>query len=172
MRYLLNRPRFTLSVRRKGGKNRWEFYVDSDLGGDTQATTRSRTGIALMLNGMPLHWVSRKQPQTAFSSAAAEVFAFSEAVKEVRLLLWRAEDMGTVVKYPFKLLEDNAATVSFQGPTTPYSKLRGVYNLREAWVREMNAVMAEKVPTDLNAADLFTKCHEWASMRKYQNNGM
>ena len=66
-------------------------------------------------------------------------------------------------------MEDNAATVSFQKPTTPYSKLRGVYNLRHNWVTELKdskIVRAEKVHTDLNVADLFTKCHEWHKMRK------
>jgi hypothetical protein len=65
--------------------------------------------------------------------------------------------------------EDNAATVSFQKSTTPYSKLRGVYNLRDAWIRELkdtNIVCAKKVHTDLNVADLFTKCMEWHKMGK------
>ena len=66
-------------------------------------------------------------------------------------------------------MEDNAATVSFQKSTTPYSKLRGVYNLRDNWVLELKnskVVQAEKVHTDLNVADLFTKCHEWHKMSK------
>jgi hypothetical protein len=80
--------------------------------------------------------------------------------------------MGMQVKYPFKMLEDNAATVSFQKSTTPYSKLRGVYNLRDNWVQELkdkNVVSAVKVHTDLNVADLFTKCHEWHKMKKLLN---
>ena len=77
--------------------------------------------------------------------------------------------MGVQVKYPFDMLEDNAATVSFQKSTTPYSKLRGVYNLRDNWVQELkdkSVVSAVKVHTDLNVADLFTKCHEWHKMKK------
>ena len=73
------------------------------------------------------------------------------------------------VKYPFTMLEDNVATVSYQQSTTPYSKLRGVYNLRDNWVLELkdsNVVKAKKVHTELNVADLFTKCHEWHKMKK------
>ena len=133
------------------------------------SSSQSRTGAISLLNGMPLQWRSNKQPKTVFSSAAAEIFAFSEAVKDARLLLWRAEELGVNVKYPFALQEDNAAAVSFQKSTTPYSKLRGVYNLRDNWVQElkdMKVVRAEKVHTDLNVADLFTKCMEWHKMAK------
>lgn len=174
LRYLNGRPDFTLVAKRPKvhSNNEWIFYVDSDLAGEAPYHTRSRTGAITLLNGMPMQWRSNKQPQSVFSSAAAEVYAFSEAVKDARVLLWRAEEMGMQVKYPFKMLEDNAATVSFQKSTTPYSKLRGVYNLRDNWVQELkdkNVVSAVKVHTDLNVADLFTKCHEWHKMKKLLN---
>ena len=73
---------------------------------------------------MLVHWRSNKQPITAFSSAAAEVFAFSEAVKDARLVVWKSEDLGASFEYPIKMMEDNAAAVSFQKSTTPHSKLR------------------------------------------------
>ena len=171
IRYLNGRPDFTLVATRPDtpSTDEWKFYVDSDLAGEAPNDTKSRTGVLFSLNGMPTHWRSNKQPKTVFSSAAAEVYAFSEAVKDARLMLWRAEELGVKVKYPFTLMEDNAATVSFQKSTTPYSKLRGVYNLRHNWVTELKdskIVRAEKVHTDLNVADLFTKCHEWHKMRK------
>ena len=171
LRYLHGRPNFTLVATRPTthSTDEWEMYVDSDLAGEAPQDTKSRTGAITLLNGMPLKWRSNKQPQSVFSSAASEVFAFSEAVKDARLLLWQAEEMGVDVKYPFKLQEDNAATVSFQQSTTPYSKLRGVYNLRHNWVAELRnkgVVTAVKVHTDKNVADLFTKCHEWHKMRK------
>jgi hypothetical protein len=114
-------------------------------------------------------WRSNKMPLTAYSSATSEVYAFSEAVKDARLLLWRAEELGSDVKYPFELQEDNAATVSFQQSATPYSKLRGVYNLRDAWVKELKnlrIVRAIKVGTDMNVADLLTKCQEHKTMQR------
>jgi hypothetical protein len=145
------------------------MYVDADLAGEAPQDTKSRTGSFFSLNGMPLKWSSKKQPQSVFSSAASEVYAFSEAVKDARLLLWQAEEIGINVKYPFQLQEDNSAIVSFQQSTTPYSKLRGVYNLRHNWVAELRdkgVVTAVKVHTDKNIADLFTKCHEWHKMKK------
>ena len=149
LRYMNGRPDFTLVATRPQtpSTDEWKFYVDSDLAGEAPRDTTSRTGSISLLNKMPVHWMSKKQPKTAFSSAASEVFAFSEAVKDARLLLWRAEELGVNVKYPFTMLEDNAATVSYQKSTTPYSKLRGVYNLRDNWVLELkdsNVVKAEK----------------------------
>ena len=122
----------------------WQFYVDSDLAGEAPRDTTSRTGAIFLLNKMPVHWMSKKQPKTCFSSAASEAFAFSEAIKDARLLPWRAEELGVNVKYSFTLLEGNAATVSYQHSTTPYSKLRGVYNLRDNWVLELNTLTSTK----------------------------
>ena len=120
------RPEFALSVRRVKQENNWKFYVDSDHAGDAPYNTRSHTGLIFFLNGMPILWESKKQPVTAMSNAAAEVYAFSEAVKQVNLLLWRAEEIGVQVSWPVKIQEDNKATISFQQSTTPSSKLRGI----------------------------------------------
>ena len=103
------------------------------------------------------------------SSAAAEVYAFSEAVKEANSLLWRAEEAGIKVKWPINIFEDNKATISFQQSTQPSTKLKGVYNLRWHWVlelRDTNKYMATKVATDQNIADLLTKCYKPHEMER------
>ena len=83
----------------------WKLWVDSDLAGEAPEDTKSRTGAIFTLNKMPVHWRSNRHPKTVFSSAAAEVFAFSEAVKDARLLLWRAEELSVKVRYPFTMLK-------------------------------------------------------------------
>ena len=118
---------------------------------------------------MPVHWRSNKQPITSYSSATAEIYAFSEAVKDTQSLLWRAEDLGVRVTWPCKIKEDNAATVSFQKATVVDTKMKGVYNLRWNWVKELRdaeKVEAVKVSTDANVADLLTKCQEAYQMRR------
>ena len=47
--------------------NHWSFFSDSDHAGEAAAggTTRSHTGVMVVLNGMPVHWRSNKQPKTA-----------------------------------------------------------------------------------------------------------
>eukprot|EP00658_Telonema_sp_P-2_P017024 TRINITY_DN16590_c0_g1_i4.p1 TRINITY_DN16590_c0_g1~~TRINITY_DN16590_c0_g1_i4.p1 ORF type:complete len:119 (+),score=8.86 TRINITY_DN16590_c0_g1_i4:462-818(+) len=105
---------------------------------------------------MPVTWVSKKQPVTAISSAVAEIYAFSEAVKHAQFLVWRMEDVEHQVERPIKILEDNAAMISFQKSTKTNTKLRGIYNMRWSWIRElkdMAKVIAVKVATDDNLAD-------------------
>jgi hypothetical protein len=122
-----------------------------------------------MINGMPVLWKSNKQPVTALSSAAAEIYAFSECIKQVNLLLWRAEELGVVVPWPVNIYEDNKATVSFQKSTTPNSKLKGIYNLRWNWVVQLKNKLkytATKVNTLENLADMFTKCFTPAEMTR------
>ena len=56
---------------------------------------------------------------------------------------------------------DNSAGVSFQKATTPNTKLKGVFDLRWWWVKELqdkSVIQAVKVDTAKNVADLFTKC--------------
>ena len=65
------------------------------------------------------------------------------------------------VKWPAVINVDNQAAISFQGNTNPNSKIRGQFNIRDSWIRELQdtgKIKAVKVPTDKNLADLFTKC--------------
>ena len=83
--------------------------------------------------------------------------------------MWRSEDLGHNFDYPITMLEDNKAAVSFQQSTTPHSKLKGIYNFRDMWVRELKDlkyIKAKKVPTEENVADMFTKCLQWRVMKK------
>ena len=42
-------------------------YVDCDLGGDC-VTSRSRTGLAVFLNGAPIYWMSKKNQAARLAS--------------------------------------------------------------------------------------------------------
>ena len=142
--------------------NTWHIYSDSDHAGEAAAggTTRSHTGVMVVLNGMPVHWRSNKQPKTALSSAAAEIYAMSAAIKDANLRMWIAEDMNVPITWPMKLHVDNAAGVAFQHSTCGSSKLQGVFNYHEEWVQELKdegKVNAVHVSTDRNLADMLTK---------------
>ena len=90
-----------------------------------------------MCNGMPIHWRSNKQPVSSTSSAVAEIYALSEAVRDMNLRLWIAEEMGIHIEWPGRMFVDNAAGVSFQHGTNPNSQLKGIFDLREQWVKEL-----------------------------------
>ena len=68
----------------------------------------------IMLNGMPVKWRSNKQPKTSLSSAQSEIYALSEACKDVSKCSWVHEEMGRVLPRPMQVYVDNAAGISFQ----------------------------------------------------------
>ena len=150
-------------TRASAGANVQKYYVDSDHGGDQPHTTLSHTGVYLTVNGLPVHWRSNKQPKTANSSTLAEVHAYGEAVRDVNFLQWRMEDIGCKPSWPAILHEDNKAVVAFQNSTTANTKLRGMINMKHAWVQELknqNLTKAAKIATNENIADLLTKCYQ------------
>ena len=158
--YLVGSTNHRLEVDRVKGTV-WSSYSDSDQGGDRRfGCTTSRTGIMLCCNGMPYHWRSNKQPSTAMSSAAAEIVAMSECMKDVNLRMWIAEEIGIPVKWPVKILVDNKAGIHFQKRVNPDSKLKGVFDMRLGWLKELHnrkKFVAEKVDTEKNLADELTK---------------
>ena len=151
--------------------NVWTSYVDSDHAGDRATGTKSRSGIIFCLNGMPAHWRSSKQPITAVSSTEAEIYALSEAAKDVRHRYWVAEDMGDKQEWPALINVDNAAAIIFQRKVNVDGKLKGMIDLRQNWVKELKdtkVLQAVKVDTKYNLADALTKCMTGTDKRRMQ----
>ena len=72
-----------------------------------------------------------------------------------------AEETGIEIKYPIEIFTDNAVGVSFKRCTNPDTQIKGVFDLREEWVRELRnskKVSAMEVDTVKNIADMMTKC--------------
>ena len=137
------------------------IYSDSDHAGDKVLGTRSQSGIIITLNGVPVYWRSVKQPKTSTSPAAAEIHALSDTVQHARLFLWRCEELGMQVQWPMRIGVDNKQADSFSRATCLESRLRGIFDLRDAWVRELRdagLVRTIHVPGIHNPADLLTKC--------------
>jgi hypothetical protein len=156
-----------------GSRNDFHFYVDSDHASDRASDSRSQTGYLIFLNDFPVDWASRRQPVTAVSPAEAEVYAMREGVVAGRLVQWVAEEMGMAVKWPFEVLSDSTQAVSFQGATAPNSKLRGCFDLREAFVQELRdqtVVKSRHIPRELNMADMLTHCLSGPIFRKCLGN--
>ena len=113
------------------------------------------------LNGIPIHWKSNKQPTTTDSSAAAEIYALSQAYKEARYFSWKCAEMGMLVPDVVCMEVDNTQAISFQHKTCPHTKLKGVFDLRWDWVADLQKtgeVNTVHVDTRFNMADLLTKC--------------
>ena len=138
-----------------------KYYTDSDHAGDKGMTTKSHTGIMLVLNGVPVHWRSKKHPKTFSSPAHAEIYACSEGIKEARAFQWVASELGMNLPWPMIIYVDNQQVISFQKGSCVNSKLKGMIDTRESWVRELRddgMVEVVKVKGELNWADILTKC--------------
>ena len=139
----------------------FSIFTDSDHHGDKLMTSKSQTGVMILLNGVPVHWRSNKQPKTADSPACAEIYALKEGVRDARLLLWVAEEMGVSVSWPFVVNCDSKQAISFQEDTCPKSRVRGSFDLREDWVaevRDQEAVQMSWIHGEKNCSDIMTKC--------------
>ena len=152
---------FSISAKYGGAGNSVECFSDSDHAGDRSVDTRSQTGIMILLNGAPVYWRSVKQVSTAISSACAEIYALSDAAKHARLYRWRGEELGVVCHGPVVVQVDNLQAKSFAAGTCVASKLRGTFDIRADWVKELRnkaAVAVEYVSRQYNSADLLTHC--------------
>ena len=110
--------------------------------------------------------MSKKQITTSKASAEAEIYALSTAAQALKTTYYRAQELGVDAQFPGTLYVDNAAGVSFQRRTNPDTRLKGTFDLRAAWVQELQdqqVITVEKVHTALNIADLLTKCHQRCS---------
>lgn len=69
--------------------------------------------------------------------------------------------MGIELSRPITVKVDNTQVISFVGSTCADSKLRGMIDNRENWVRELkdeNNVKVEYVQSNCNYADILSKC--------------
>ena len=84
----------------------------------------------------------------------------AECMKDVNFRMWIAEEVGVKVKWPVQILVDNKAGVHFQNHMIPDSKLKGVFDMRLGWLKELHdrkKWLAVKVASASNLADDMTK---------------
>jgi hypothetical protein len=172
LRYLKCHSDFQITSKLYNTTNDIDIYSDSDLAGDKSFDSRSQSGTMIILNGAPVYWRSKKQPDTAISVACAEIYALSESVKESRLFHFRAEELGMKPVTPIVLQVDNSQAKSFQEGTCVNSKLRGTFDIRCDWVEELRQrhnIRVEKVSSENNCADLCTKAHNTQRFKQLLN---
>ena len=112
---------------------------------------------------------SRKQP----IHTTAEIFAYSEAVKDARLIQFRLSELGVNLTLPLMIQVDNRGVQSFATGSCVDTKLRGIWDLRSAWVKELRnleQVKPVKIATSFNCADGLTKCLPERKFISYLDN--
>ncbi len=106
--YLANTANFRLGGEVRYGENHVQYYTDSDHAGDRELGTKSHSGFMVLLNTVPVHWRSKKQPKTVLSPANAEIYALSEGLREARSFQWMCSEMGIELSYPINIQMDNS----------------------------------------------------------------
>ena len=137
-------------------------YSDSDLAGFMPHSTLSQSGGVVLLNDVPLKWRSKKQPKTSISSAQAEVYALSDIISEAKHIAHKMDDINLNVKWPITIGVDNEQAKKFSNDVTSSTKLKSVFNLKDARIKEMKddgIVNTIHVGSSNNPADLYTKVH-------------
>ena len=172
LRYIQGTKHYRISMQLDQEANAYDFYVDSDHGGNTEpdAKRKSQTGYLSTINGAPNKWKSQLQSITATSSAEAEIYAASKATQDFMHLSYITSELGiTDFPSPFRLKIDNSAAIIFMEDSSRVSRLKHI-DLRQNWVKQMrdyDVVQPIKVGTDDNLADLMTKPLSGVKLRKF-----
>ena len=103
------------------------------------------------------------------SPAHAEIYALSQGVQEARYLQWVLADIGVELPWPIVVNVDNTQAISFCNQTCLDSKLKGMIDNRDQWVKELKddgVVRVEYVNTRLNKSDILSKCLSGTQFRE------
>ena len=138
-----------------------ECYTDSDWAGNysIDGCTRSRSGMLIRYNGVPVDWLSSKQLCIATSSADAESRALSTGVMRGLQMQYIAEELMLYTPRMLPVFVDAEAAIGFARNNGGGSKMKHI-DIREQWVqsiRDKAQIKITKVCGKKNPADFFTK---------------
>lgn len=120
--------------------------------------SRSASGVIFLLNGVPVHWVSRKQRLISLSSTEAEIIASSLCAQE---LLWIIQILSPIVELerPIELRIDNLSMKYIVESVLTSHRTKHL-DIRYLFVKQLLAehpVVLKWIPSEENVADIFTK---------------
>jgi hypothetical protein len=176
--------RYLQGTREKGlifnlkAEMRLDCYVDADFAGlwryesdQDPVCVKSRTGYVITLAGCPCLWASRLQVEIALSTLEAEYIALSTAMRDLLPMRRMLLEIGTKMKLAFleqgmlhsTVFEDNngALGLATSPKLTPRTRhIASKYHFFKSHcgdARSGKAVIIQKISTDLQKADIFTK---------------
>lgn len=143
-------------VRVAGDESGMEVWVDSDHAGLWGLTgeTRSRLGILITYNSMPVAWKTSWIKALCTSSAEAELYALSEAIKLALHVNYIGEELGIVMPSAPEIRVDASAALGFAEQSGNVGRMKHI-DLRSSWVQDMrsNSTTKVKVAGTENRAD-------------------
>jgi hypothetical protein len=147
-------------VVKRGEKVHLTGWADADWGPRQDQKSRSTTGVAFTMARSIVRWKSVRQRGTARSSMEAELRALDATARDALWLQRMLRQMGfTERNETITIKEDNAACVSAVNTGNVTSENHYIkpsfFAIRDNI--EDGDLLVEKVPTDDNLADFFTK---------------
>jgi hypothetical protein len=142
----------------KGIPARITCYVDADHAHDV-VTRRSVTGVLLIINNMPIKWISKRQHTVETSTYGSELVAARIAIDTIVEFRYKLRMLGVPINEPALLLGDNMSVVL--NTTLPSSMLKKKHNAI-AYHRVREAIAAKitrfaHISSEDNFADVLTK---------------
>ena len=134
------------------------LFSDSDWAGDKD-NRRSVGGYMIFLNGVLICWRSKLQKVVSLSSAEAEFYACSEAVKEIPFIIQILEFVGAKVKKPVEVMVDNVGAIYMSQNQVGSSRTRHM-DTRYYYVNDLQEdgmIKVMFVRSEDNVADVATK---------------
>lgn len=130
-------------------------YSDSDWAWDL-SDRKSTSGSALLTNGMPTVWQSKKQIGVVLSSCESEYIALSECIKQVKWARMFLEELDLLPDGPIVVFEDNTGAIKW----TKCEKMSKHVETRHYFVKDEAArgtVEVMNCRSERMLADLMTK---------------
>lgn len=135
-------------------------YVDADYA-MCPDTRRSTTGWVWMLAGAPVSWCSQRQKCQSLSTTDAEYIAGAEGAREGIWLLRFINDLRVVPHIPsLQMFTDNNAALKIAKNPELHQRTKHIdvrYHFLRERVMEVRDIKIQRVDTENNVADMFTK---------------
>jgi hypothetical protein len=133
-------------------------FADADWA-NSKVDRKSISGWVSKLNGDPVAWASKKQSVVALSTCEAELYAESEAIKELLWLRGLMKELRLHVQVGSVVHGDNQSTIAISKNGVKSGRTKHI-DVRYHFITdvlETGDVQLKWVPTNEQQADIFTK---------------
>jgi hypothetical protein len=139
--------------------NKDPMYGICDATWKSETNSRSRRGMVLMRGGAAVVWDSKIIPRACLSSTGSEYISGTETTKDVVYYRELMNEVGWTIDKPTLLQIDNMAAIHMAQDAASHKKTQHLL-VREMFISqevENGTVRVEKIHTDENSSDHFTK---------------
>ena len=134
------------------------IYCDADFAADVDSR-RSQSGIIVMINEQPVHWISKRQSMVTLATCEAELMAITDAYREAIYFRRLLEEMGAKQEDVTEIFTDSQSAIAVAENTWQSQRTKH-YDVRSKFVQECiqkGIVQLKFVKTKQQKADVLTK---------------